>query len=133
MECPYENREEIFIMTKPFEVAQELAVALKNSEEFVTLKNLHDEVNKDEVAKRMLDNFRNVQLELQQKQMQGEQITEQEIQQAQKQFELVQQHETISKLMEAEQRMSQVITELNQAITAPLEELYGAGDGAQQG
>ncbi|MCD8511176.1 MAG: YlbF family regulator [Bacillus sp. (in: Bacteria)] len=113
-------------MTKPFEVAQELATALKNSEEFVTLKNLHDDVNKDEVAKRMLDNFRNVQLELQQKQMQGEQITEEEIQQAQKQFELVQQHETISKLMEAEQRMSQVITELNQAITAPLEELYGA-------
>lgn len=126
MECPYKNREEIFIMTKPFEVAQELATALKNSEEFVTLKNLHDDVNKDEVAKRMLDNFRNVQLELQQKQMQGEQITEEEIQQAQKQFELVQQHETISKLMEAEQRMSQVITELNQAITAPLEELYGA-------
>ncbi|MDQ0254201.1 cell fate (sporulation/competence/biofilm development) regulator YlbF (YheA/YmcA/DUF963 family) [Evansella vedderi] len=113
-------------MTNPYDKAQELAGVLRNSEEFTTLKNLHEEVNKDEVAKRMLDNFRNVQLELQQKQMQGEQITEEEIQQAQKQFELVQQHETISKLMEAEQRMSQLITELNQAITAPLEELYGA-------
>ncbi|MBU9720738.1 MULTISPECIES: YlbF family regulator [Bacillaceae] len=113
-------------MANPYDKAQDLAKAVKESDEFTALKNLHDQVNNDEVAKRMLDNFRNVQLELQQKQMQGEQITEEEIQQAQKQFELVQQHEAISKLMEAEQRMSQLITDLNKAITEPLEELYGA-------
>ncbi|ADU29714.1 YlbF family regulator [Evansella cellulosilytica] len=115
-------------MANPFDKAKELATVLKDSDEFATLKNLHDEVNNDEVAKRMLDNFRNVQLELQQKQMQGAQITEEEIQQAQKQFELVQQHGTISKLMEAEQKMSQVISDINRVITEPLEELYGAGE-----
>ncbi|MDG5786388.1 YlbF family regulator [Evansella sp. AB-P1] len=113
-------------MANPYDKAHELASVLKESEEFTLLKNLHDQVNSDEVAKRMLDNFRNVQVELQQKQMQGAQITEEEIQQAQKQFELVQQHETISKLMESEQRMSQLITEINKVITEPLEELYGA-------
>ncbi|MBU9711278.1 YlbF family regulator [Evansella tamaricis] len=115
-------------MVNPYDKANELAQVLKESSEFSELKNLHDQVNQDEVAKRMLDNFRNVQLELQQKQMQGEQITEEEIQQAQQQFELVQQHEVISKLMEAEQRMSQLITDINKAITQPLEELYGAGE-----
>ncbi|UTR09215.1 MULTISPECIES: YlbF family regulator [Evansella] len=113
-------------MANPYDKAHELASALRETEEFTTLKGLHDEVNSDEVAKRMLDNFRNVQMELQQKQMQGAQITEDEIQQAQKQFELVQQHETISKLMEAEQRMSQLIGDLNKEMTRPLEDLYGA-------
>ena len=113
-------------MVNPYEKAQELASALRETEEFTNLKSLHVEVNSDEVAKRMLDNFRNVQMELQQKQAQGAQITEEEIQQAQQQFELVQQHETISKLMEAEQRMSQLISDINKEMTKPLEELYGA-------
>src|SRR5690554_4636705 len=112
-------------MINPYDKAHELASVLKESEEFTTLKTLFNEVNNDEVAKRMLDNFRNVQLELQQKQMDGVQITEEEVTQAQQQFELVQQHEGIAKLMEAEQRMSQLIQDLNRAITQPLEELYG--------
>ncbi|MFA9557238.1 YlbF family regulator [Evansella sp. AB-rgal1] len=119
-------------MANPYDKAHELASVLKESEEFTTLKNLHDEVNSDEVAKRMLDNFRNVQMELQQKQVQGAQITEEELQQAQQQFQLVQQHETISKLMEAEQRMSQLITDINKAITAPLESLYGLEEQGQE-
>ncbi|WP_096188201.1 YlbF family regulator [Evansella halocellulosilytica] len=112
-------------MANPYDKAHELASVLKESEEFTTLRDLHNEVNNDEVAKRMLDNFRKVQIELQQKQMQGAQITEEEIQEAQKQFEVVQQHETISKLMEQEQRMSQLVGELNKIVTEPLEELYG--------
>lgn len=116
-------------MANPFDKAHELASVLKESEEFVTLKNLFNEVENDEIAKRMLDNFRNMQIDLQQKQMSGMQITEEELMQAQRQFDLIQQHETISKLMEAEQRMSQLITELNRAITQPLEELYGTTEG----
>ncbi|MBU8905431.1 YlbF family regulator [Desertibacillus haloalkaliphilus] len=112
-------------MSNMYDKAHELESALRESEEFQTLKELHDTVNNDESSKRMLDNFRNLQLELQQKQMQGVQITEEEAQSAQQQFELVQQHETISKLMEAEQRLSTVIGDINRIITEPLEDLYG--------
>ncbi|CAM3943628.1 YlbF family regulator [Alkalicoccus chagannorensis] len=112
-------------MANPFDKAQELKEELKASEQFTTLKNLHDEVNNDEVAKKMLDNFRELQMSLQQKQMNGEEISEDEVQQAQKQFEVVQQHEQIMKLMEEEQRMSQFVGELNKIVTEPLEELYG--------
>ncbi|WP_096201495.1 YlbF family regulator [Bacillus sp. FJAT-45350] len=110
------------------EKARELGNVLKESAEFTQLKQLHEEVNNDEVANRMLENFRNLQIELQQKQMQGVQITEEEAIQAQQQFELVQQHETISKLMEAEQRLSEIIGDLNRIITEPLEELYGKAE-----
>ncbi|MEK4564315.1 YlbF family regulator [Alkalihalobacillus sp. FSL R5-0424] len=105
--------------------AQELKQALAESEEFKSLQSLHNQINEDEIAKKMLDNFRQLQLELQQKQMQGIQITEEEAQQAQQQFELVQQHELISKLMEAEQQLSVIIGDINKVITEPLEEIYG--------
>ncbi|KXZ20799.1 hypothetical protein AXI59_06735 [Bacillus nakamurai] len=108
-----------------YDAAYDLEKALRNSEEYSRLKGLYDQVNTDDSAKRMFDNFRNVQLNLQQKQMSGEEITQEEVEQAQKTVALVQQHETISQLMEAEQRMSMLIGELNKIIMKPLEELYG--------
>lgn len=106
--------------------AYEMEKAIRNSEEYKTLKRLYDEVNAESSAKQMFDNFRNMQMQLQQKQMMGQEITQEEVEQAQQVVALVQQHPTISKLMEAEQRMSMVIAELNKIILKPLEELYGS-------
>ncbi|EQM28889.1 hypothetical protein N399_05630 [Bacillus licheniformis CG-B52] len=105
--------------------AYDLEQVLRQSEEYSRLKNLYDEVNGDPSAKKMFDNFRDIQLNLQQKQMNGEDITQEEVEQAQKSVALVQQHEKISQLMEAEQRMSMLIADLNKIIMKPLEELYG--------
>ena len=60
--------------------------------------------------------------------MMGQEITEEEVQQAQQTVAIVQQDQNIAKLMEAEQRMSMVIGELNKIIMKPLEELYGAAE-----
>ncbi|MBJ7896132.1 YlbF/YmcA family competence regulator [Bacillus atrophaeus] len=112
-----------------YDAAYDLEKAIRESEEYTRLKGLYDEVNADESAKRMFENFRDVQLKLQQKQMSGEEITQGEVEQAQKTVALVQQHEKISQLMEAEQRMSMLIGELNKVIMKPLEELYGSVEG----
>ncbi|GAF22283.1 MULTISPECIES: YlbF family regulator [Shouchella] len=112
-------------MSMTYDKAHELKDALEQSDEFKALHELHAQIEADEIAKKMLENFRKLQLDLQQKQMQGIQISEEEAQQAQQQFELVQQHELISKLMEAEQQLSVIITELNKIITEPLEKIYG--------
>jgi cell fate (sporulation/competence/biofilm development) regulator YlbF (YheA/YmcA/DUF963 family) len=106
--------------------AYELEKAIRQSDEYTNLRKIYDEVNADESARTMFENFRNIQMELQQKQMSGQEISQEEVEQAQKTVALVQQHATISKLMEAEQRMSMAITELNQIIMKPLEELYGS-------
>ena len=107
------------------DAAYELEKAIRSSNEYASLKKIYDEVNADPSAKQMFENFRNLQLELQQKQMMGQEITQEEVEQAQKTVALVQQHEKIAKLMENEQRMSMIIGELNQIIMKPLEELYG--------
>ncbi len=106
--------------------AYELEKAIRNSDEYTALKKNYDEVNADESAKQMFEQFRNMQMQLQQKQMMGQEIQQDEIAQAQILVSNVQKNEKISRLMEAEQRMSNTVNELNQIILKPLEELYGS-------
>ena len=113
------------MMSNIYDAAYQMEQAIRTSNEYMELKRLYDVVNADPSAKGMFENFRNLQMQLQQKQMMGQEITPEEIQQAQKTVQLVQQHPTIAKLMDAEQRMSVVIADLNKIIMKPLEELYG--------
>lgn len=115
-------------MANLYDYAYRLEKALRESVEFQTCKNLHHEVMNDEAAKRMFTNFRNLQMELQRKQLQGIEMTESEIEKAQKQMELIQQHEKISKLLEAEQRLGIILEDINKIIAKPLEEIYEIKD-----
>lgn len=119
-------------MANIYDHAYDLEKAIRNSEEFNGLKEAYEAVMNDEAAKKMFDDFRQTQMTLQQKQMQGEEISEDEVEQARKVVELVQQHPQISKLMEQEQRLNQVINDVSRIITKPLEELYGNPEEPQQ-
>ncbi|UOQ43525.1 YlbF family regulator [Halobacillus salinarum] len=112
-------------MANIYDNAYDLEKAIRDSDEFQNLKQAYEAVMSDEAAKKMFDDFRQTQMTLQQKQMQGEEISEDEVEQARKVVELVQQHPQISKLMEEEQRLNTVINDVSRIITKPLEELYG--------
>lgn len=119
------NEKELEIVTvNVHDAAYNLEKAIRNSNEYSHLQKMYQEVFEDDKARKVFENFRNIQLEFQQKQMRGEDITEQEVLKAQETVALAQQDEKISKLMEAEQRMSIVINELNQIIMKPIEDLY---------
>ncbi|MBU5595371.1 YlbF family regulator [Amphibacillus sp. MSJ-3] len=111
-------------MSVILENANALEQALRDSEEFKGLKAAYDAVMNDEIAKKIFDDFRTTQIDLQQKQMQGLEITEEEVEKARKVVETVQQHEQISNLMAEEQRVNDLINEVSRTITKPLEELY---------
>lgn len=118
----------IIIMANLQEQANQLEQALRESKEFQDLKQAYEAVMSDEIAKQMFENFRETQLNLQEKHMQGQDISEEEIEKARQIVETVQQHDAISKLMEEEQKLNNVINEISQTITKPLEELYGAAE-----
>ncbi|WEG12053.1 YlbF family regulator [Pullulanibacillus sp. KACC 23026] len=106
------------------EQAHELEKSIRVSDEFTSLKKAYQAVESDPDAKRMFDSFRQFQLQLQQKQQMGQPITQQEAQNAQSQLQMLQQQPLISQLMAHEQRMSQIIEEINMIITKPLMDLY---------
>ncbi len=118
-------------MANIYDSAYDLEKAIRKSDEFKGLKEAYDKVMADESAKKMFDDFRTTQMQLQEKQMQGQEITEEEVEKAKGVVELVQQHTEISKLMEEEQRLNVVINDVSRIITKPLEELYGNPDQQQ--
>ncbi|WP_085992805.1 YlbF family regulator [Oceanobacillus senegalensis] len=111
--------------------AYDLEKAIRESEEFQNLKSAYEAVMNNPQAKEMFDSFRDTQMQLQEKQMQGLDITEEEVEKARSIVEQVQQHTEISRLMEEEQRLNLVINDISQIITQPLEELYGDPDNRQ--
>lgn len=112
-------------MPSIYDSAYDLEKAIRESEEFKELQVAFEAVMNDSSTRQMFENFRDTQMKLQEKQMQGQEITQEEVEEARKIVELVQQQEDISNLMEREQRLNVVINDLSKIITKPLEELYG--------
>lgn len=119
-------------MSNIYDKAYELEKAIRESDEFKNLEAAYETVMNEDSSKKLFESFRDTQLALQEKQMQGEEITEEELDQARKVVELVQQQPDISKLMEQEQRLHLVINDVSRIITKSLEELYGMVDDKDQ-
>lgn len=111
-------------MSQLYTIAQQLEQAIRTSDEFQQLKQAYEAVRRDEAAYRMFTQFRDVQMQLHEKQMMGADILPEEVQQAQAVMALAQQNEKLVALMMLEQRMSTVISDINQIAMKPLEELY---------
>lgn len=107
-----------------YDQANALESALRKSEEFTNLKELYEAVNGNQDSKKLFDEFRNIQMELQTKQMNGEDILDSDVERAQQSAQAIEEDENIKQLMEAEQKLSALIQDLNRVIMKPIEELY---------
>ncbi|MBF7016741.1 YlbF/YmcA family competence regulator [Staphylococcus durrellii] len=107
-----------------YDHANQLEQALRESDEYQAIQNAYAKVKENEESKKLFDEFRETQLSFQQKQMQGEEIGEEELQKAQEQAQEIENDSNISDLMAAEQNMSQIFQEINQIIVKPLDEIY---------
>lgn len=110
--------------TNIYDTANNLEKELRDSEEYGTLVAAFNEVKQDEEASKMYFAFQEVQVKLQQKQMSGEQITEDEIAEAQNLAQTSGDNAVILRLMEAEQRLSTLIEDLNRIIMKPVQDVY---------
>lgn len=107
-----------------YDAANQLESDLRKTDEFKNLEKAFEDLKEDEEASSLFDKFRVVQQTIQQKQMMGEEITEDDAKEAQDLSAKVGENETLAKLIEAEQRVGQVIEEINQIALKPLQELY---------
>ena len=103
-------------MSNIYDTANQLERDLRDLAEFKTVKESFEAIEADET--------RQVNIELQQKQYSGQEITEEDIQKAQELGQKVSENEYIKALMEAEQRLNTIMQDINRIITNPLQELY---------
>lgn len=101
-----------------------LEATFRKTAEFEALRQAVAIVKGDEDALKLFQNFRKVQMDLQQKQMAGEDLQEDELVYAQKVAQLAQQNEKISAMLEAEMKLSGVIEEVNRILVKPVQVLY---------
>lgn len=113
-------------MSNIYDTANQLERDLRELQEFKTVKESFESIQADETAKALFDEFRNVNIDLQQKQFSGQEITEEDIQKAQELGQKVGENDHIKALMEAEQRLNTIMQDINRIITNPLQELYKA-------
>ena len=111
-------------MSNIYDTANQLERDLRDLAEFKIVKESFEAIEADETAKALFDEFRQVNIELQQKQYSGQEITEEDIQKAQELGQKVSENEYIKALMEAEQRLNTIMQDINRIITNPLQELY---------
>jgi len=101
-----------------------LEATFRKTPEFEALQAAVEVVKNDEEALNVFKNFRKIQIELQKKQLAGEDLLEDELVYAQKAAQLAQQNEKISAMLEAEMTLSKVIEEVNRILIKPIQGLY---------
>lgn len=107
-----------------YDAANQLESDLRKTDEFKSLEKAFEDLQKDEEASKLFDEFRQIQQTIQQKQMMGQEITEEDAKEAQELSDKVGENETLAALIEAEQKVGQIIEEINQIVVKPLQELY---------
>ena len=72
----------------------------------------------------LFKNFRKIQLDMQQKQIAGEEVEADVLEYAQKTAQLAQTNEKIMHMLEAEMKLSGLIEEVNRVLMKPVQEIY---------
>ena len=111
-------------MSNIYDTANQIERELRELDEFKALQAAYEEVKADEAAYTLFKEFQGFQQGLQEKQMRGEDFSDEDASQAQALAEKVQQEELINELMVKEQAFSVIINDLNRIIMTPIRELY---------
>ncbi len=108
-----------------YDSANQIEREIRQIPEFVELQAAFAKVKENEEAYKLFKEFQDLQVTLQQKQMQGEEFTDEDAAKAQELATKVQGEEVINVLMAKEQTFSTIVNDLNRIIMKPIQELYG--------
>ncbi|MGW8956471.1 YlbF family regulator [Paenibacillus sp. NPDC055715] len=109
-----------------YDKAHDLAKALKESNEVEEITSAMKLIETDPEAKKMLDDFRERQMEVQQRMMSGDMPAQEEMEKMEKLFEVLSLNLNIRRLFDAERRLSVIIEDVNKIIADSLQHLYGS-------
>lgn len=104
----------------------ELQNELQKSKKFTKFKSSFKAMLDEDEARGLYESFRDVQLDLNEKQSKGIEITPAEIEKSRQQFEALKDNKTVENFMTYEYQLNQLIQEVSTVIMKPLEEVYEA-------
>lgn len=111
-------------MSKLDEKALEVQHELRESDSFKEFEAAFKAMLEDDEARGLYEGFRDFQISLNEKQSQGIQVTEAEVEESRQHFEKLKANEIVNNFMASEHQLNQVIQEVSTVIMKPLEEAY---------
>jgi len=118
-------------MRNVYDIAYELANALKESNEFKRFKAAKEKIEKDEKLKQMISDFKKKQFELEQKRLKGEEITSSDVYSLQQLYQIISLNPDIEEYLSAEMMLAKIIADISKIIVDSIElkdELWGFAD-----
>lgn len=104
-----------------YDLAHRLAKRLKESEEYKSYLEIRKKIMKNEKSKEMLQDFQKEQFKLQSKQMTGQELSDEEKEKFKNLSEIINLNQDVKKYMEAEQRISIMLNDLQRILFSELE------------
>lgn len=111
-------------MANIYDTINQLERDVRAHEDYQGLKNAMEAVVQDEEAFALYNKFRQLQVDVQTKMQLGNEISQEEIQEAQDLEKEMAANETISQLLQAEKQLNQLVEEINKVVTQPIYEVY---------
>ncbi|KRN94626.1 YlbF family regulator [Pediococcus stilesii] len=107
-----------------YDTANQMEQEIRETNEYKSLQRAFADVQQDENASALYKEFQEVQSKLQQKQMNGEELSEDEIKKVHAIADKIESVDLIKDLMDKERSLNQLFTDINQIIVKPIQELY---------
>lgn len=107
-----------------YDTANQMEREMREIGEYTALKEAYEKVGTDEEAGAILKDFQDMQQMIYTKQQMGQDVSEEEIENAQAISEKMTENELTAGLMEKERALNQVITDINGIIMKPIQEIY---------
>ncbi|HJG22589.1 YlbF family regulator [Enterococcus durans] len=111
-------------MSNIYDSANQIEREIRELPEFKALEEAYEKVKADEEAHQLFKDFQAMQIELQEKQMSGQEFSDEDAAKAQEMAMKIQAEEVINDLMQKEQGFSTIINDLNRIIMTPVRDLY---------
>lgn len=108
-------------MNNIYNLAHQLANALKNSDEYKNYVEKRNDVYSNAKNKEMVENFKEQAINFQMQQMSGEEVNQEELEKIQKLEEVLKINPTINEFFSAEIRFSQVIQDINNILSEAID------------
>ena len=104
-----------------YDKANQLAREIKNSDEYNEYQKIRKKILDNEKTKNMLQDYMKKQMQIQQKKMSGEELTEAEKQEIENLQNMVDLNSDVKKYLQAEYRMSVMLNDLQETLFGDLE------------
>lgn len=120
----YKTKELIYMTVNIYDNANEMAIVLKETQQYVAWQSAFDAIQNDNEAKKLFTEFQSIQMAVQQM-MQSQQQPNPEQEKAWDEVAArVQKNDLITVLLSAEQALNTLLTELNDIVTKPVADAY---------